>query len=1586
VQGSQEGRPQGPVTPPEIGLGPIVAPGGPAAGTAGPAGPEETPAALTAARPDATIGPMAHEPGVGGTPESPSPKPPGETRLPWQMTQDEYAVLYDIPQPQLSSKEISDVVRTLDMAYPRTDSLREFLRGDVIADLKQKGVDSLDAYHVTNTSTETLRSDGIAGSSVDNVGRPSGNLRASSVYMFLDPDDILLGYPGILGAKNRINDVLHIKIPVDALVDIFWDSNFNVTYGTYSSVRYEGNVPASWIVGEYKYNAPSNEDIERNKRRAPAYYHGKEVRAAVEQGLVVPLESVQPYAGNDWADKYIKLFESSPRSESAGPSTPAAPADTASDLIAPDVLAGAEREAAATGEPAGPGRAQEGEVTPQNLPTDSVVIFKGPLYHNTDRETAEHILAGGFQIQETAGLTEAERGWAAGNLGDGVYLSPFYAENMNRWGGDSNLQALPTRPLRLYSLGSAEGSARIRIGRADELKAQGYDGIIVNDPHPQSGGFQVVVFDPSLLRTTGIVEDMDIPEPDLQGQTARLRSGSDLIAPEILAGAEREAAAQARERFVGPGEFTFEDYAGALAGTSEEALRRLARSLGTKVPGATGETLRKWIGDAIGTLTQAGAEPPPAVEGEAHPGSLTYQNFFARYGEALAHPGTPANAAWLARYTQGEGPQGVKGLYAGLVDEWHRINAWPAFYELTGQERPPAAQPPEESAAPAEPTEDELREQIAQEETAQVVQAVREFFGEAAPPDLPAAPPAGASGPSPSLPGPAGPWELVLARQVLDRLGIYHDEDTGRPLANRDLWRLWSAFQLPHDRALWFPQYAPVREVQVQRQRNFRVLVQALVEKSKAYFDLTDGERRGVDELLVAIDTDPGNGKLHAQLQAALTDRQRAGAEAFRQTLDDVAELYVAKMQALAVRPDWIEQFRARIGNYVPHTWYGGWVIVVQDPATKRTLYKSQVPGIQRKIETERLRAEFPGARIVGPIKATKMPSEAYQESTYPAVTAMIDLIMARVNARAGGIAGITPEQEDLIRQTAADWWKEKGFGAHFIQRQEVPGWTGDLRRPFAEYLQGVAGSLTKMEAALGFPEALAEIDPRRTPNLFARAVEDTKYWLGDDRDWGRTIPLIYANYLWGRVSSAVANTTQNLVLGWPVLSKHTRWSLAKLLTAMADVAGDTLDERETAYLARKEAQGFLEPRLSQEIGARGGNAAARAIRTPLEKVGSALDFMQRAERFNRRSMYIACLRAGLADPAAEPGADPADALVEEAHFEYGKGNRPPVARGLLKPLTLFKTWNLNYLTWEKNQIKQGEVGALARSRIAAWSLIGLGGGALLGPALYKIWPWIFGTNPEEEMEKLAGQIAAKILFRGVPSLANVSLRGSLGQEDLFPIPDPGQSWEEFLPRWAGGITADLPARVGRLGQDLANRQYARALEDAVPEFARSPLAAWRLYHQGATTRSGRPIGNIESVLDLEADQRLKLTETEALLKSLGFQPDRLARERDRETMVRIIAQDQTQRKTRWADRLYLALKSGDADSAREVLTEIADHNARLRARGQGHLAVETRDMRTLLRNRAKPVNEIPARLLNVYWDIWGKEPAAGPGKPVPVK
>jgi hypothetical protein len=165
-----------------------------------------------------------------------------------------------IPSPEiprkLSQKQFEGILQDIDGYGPieADDPYRTQEFRSIIKRLKTAGIDYIDMYHVTDAGIQDFNIDGIRSSSVDYIGRAGENARASSVYGFLDPDDIEKSYDGILGAESETPNVIHIKVPVENIGDFRWDSNFNLTYGAYSGIRFVGNIPSKWISGAYPYN------------------------------------------------------------------------------------------------------------------------------------------------------------------------------------------------------------------------------------------------------------------------------------------------------------------------------------------------------------------------------------------------------------------------------------------------------------------------------------------------------------------------------------------------------------------------------------------------------------------------------------------------------------------------------------------------------------------------------------------------------------------------------------------------------------------------------------------------------------------------------------------------------------------------------------------------------------------------------------------------------------------------------------------------------------------------------------------------------------------------------------------------------------------------------------------------------------------------------------------------------------------------------------------------------------------------------------------------------------------------------------
>ena len=1001
-----------------------------------------------------------------------------------------------------------------------------------------------------------------------------------------------------------------------------------------------------------------------------------------------------------------------------------------------------------------------------------------------------------------------------------------------------------------------------------------------------------------------------------------------------------------------------------------DILRDVARDLGVPVEGGGVEGLRSRVAARLAELTET--EPKPPLEGQPHPGSLPYDQFSKLYGEELAKGQSP----WLDRYA--EGAEKPRQMYKRLREEYRAGRAWETLYDwvpVDEAEKPPVrpSEPravegapevgpetvrpeTEGTASPVAFTDAEVvrhnQDRAADETTA----AVYDYFGVLAPADATITEPTEA--------------DIGFLKGLYTRL-THGDVEI---LSDKDFQDIFKYLQQPEDIARSFPQFRPLVEIQRAREEQKQALDRHFGDLLEPYFQLPEKQQLEVDRVIAMMgQRDPG---VQSHIDA-LTAQQRKAYDAVRMGLDQAAEMLVEFMEKLGVRKEWIDEFRGHIGFYFPHVWYGKYRVVAKD-AQGNTL---EIAGVKTKgkvaAERDRLQQAYPQAKVFA-LEAKKMPMEAYQDvGAYQGMVQMMERVVEIANREMGKQQGLTDSQKQVLNEAWTDLWKEKGFGMHFIQRQDVPGYTENLRKPLLEYFSGFTGYLTKMQACQQFPEGLAQIDASRTPSLYRYASEYVRYLTGDDSAGAITRPIknvLFHAYLHGNLKSAAVNLTQNHVLGWPVLSKLTQWPLAKMLYHQARTAARRLTDGEKAFLAQLETSGALDPKFATELKDFGGNAIYRAAWKKGQKVYNFADFFTKAEQFNRRAMAVALYNA---DPSLRTDLKRTSELIEEAHFRFSKGNRPQLWRGYLSPFMAFRSYTLNYLTWVKNEVKAGRIGPAARSMAALAFYGGLKSTPFAAPLLL-LWRKVWGSDPEADIREALGDLAesvaidpatgervADMLMRGAPSVLGISLTGSIAMNDIVPRFSPDVDREEAVRDWMLGVMGSIPQRVNRISASLRAGDRLRAVEDAAPEFLRNPLAAWRMYSQGSATRSGRPI------IDHEFHQQMKLSEYEAIVKALGFQPDRLAKQYQIKAYLDEIYARKQAIKAQWADRLVLSAKTGDGDGVTEVLDEIEAYNRKMERRGREDLTIKGSELEQMLSTRLQPVGLPAESMLGTYERIW---------------
>ena len=638
-----------------------------------------------------------------------------------------------------------------------------------------------------------------------------------------------------------------------------------------------------------------------------------------------------------------------------------------------------------------------------------------------------------------------------------------------------------------------------------------------------------------------------------------------------------------------------------------------------------------------------------------------------------------------------------------------------------------------------------------------------------------------------------------------------------------------------------------------------------------------------------------------------------------REALDAAFLRAYNKMAAMSDLADTdLEMYRTEFGNihnYFPHQRTGKYFVVAK--VGKETVFRkhfdvpfgSSVREEWAKIVAEH-RKDFPDATWEDPREAQKLPDDILGAPIDPEA---MEQIISAAASRLGD-----SEQAERVRSTllsgVADVLKARGFGAHGIHRQNIPGFeTQDVKGVLYSYMAGLNGWLTKMEAAADFARALGKIDASASPRLWEYAAQYTKDMLRNsdqiDRITGNIKSVAFAWYLGGNIKTAVVNLTQNAVVGVPRLQQYVTGGGGHWLKSAMDTIGLTysgkglhgakkLTAEEAAMLQELYGNSVITDAYMEEV--RGQVSTSPSLRM-WERFTRLLGWpMSKVEIFNRTSLALAAYRAArvgafktkaLKEYGLEPGQkmtheqarDFAAMLVRDTHFEYGRGNLPEflrsnVAGRMLSPVFTFRSFGANILNlWWRALLYEGKEGRtfVAKSLGATVAL----GGLTAFPFYATLAALCAAASGDDEdwTAKIRNALPANNLLRdvvcyGLPSLLGVNIGGSLRMETPFTEGmKRGETFKEAMTESLGdllGIPYDLA--VNKPSKFLEARRFGadyRAVEALVPTFVANAMQAWRLSTEGQTTLRGRPINSPGQ------PGARKLSTGEAFGKALGFQP-----------------------------------------------------------------------------------------------------------------
>lgn len=795
----------------------------------------------------------------------------------------------------------------------------------------------------------------------------------------------------------------------------------------------------------------------------------------------------------------------------------------------------------------------------------------------------------------------------------------------------------------------------------------------------------------------------------------------------------------------------------------------------------------------------------------------------------------------------------------------------------------------------------------------------------------------------------------VMGRGVsADVEDILSNEEMGKLIPRHDLSLAERLFKLPHWVAKDHAGFAKVYDRQLRRVEERSAALKATLEQVPLLFDGDASKRLGqkeqeqlaamiwkwdgkqigplnaiekfnvVDQTVNGRDVLELNPDYQKKFRAWLKEQPEP--ERVKQAFGQVREALDAaflraynKMAAMSDLADTdLEIYRTEFGNihnYFPHQRTGKYFVVAK--VGKETVFRkhfdvpfgSSVREEWAKIVAEH-RKDFPDATWEDPREAQKLPDDILGAPIDPEA---MEQIISAAASRLGD-----SEQAERVRSTllsgVADVLKARGFGAHGIHRQNIPGFeTQDVKGVLYSYMAGLNGWLTKMEAAADFARALGKIDASASPRLWEYAAQYTKDMLRNsdqiDRITGNIKSVAFAWYLGGNIKTAVVNLTQNAVVGVPRLQQYVTGGGGHWLKSAMDTIGLTysgkglhgakkLTAEETAMLQELYGNSVITDAYMEEI--RGQISASPSLRM-WERFTRLLGWpMSKVEIFNRASLALAAYRAArvgafktkaLKEYGLEPGQkmtheqarDFAAMLVRDTHFEYGRGNLPEflrsnVAGRMLSPVFTFRSFGANILNlWWRALLYEGKEGRtfVAKSLGATVAL----GGLTAFPFYATLAALCAAASGDDEdwTAKIRNALPANNLLRdvvcyGLPSLLGVNIGGSLRMETPFTEGmKRGGTFKEAMTESLGdllGIPYDLA--VNKPSKFLEARRFGadyRAVEVLVPTFVANAMQAWRLSTEGQTTLRGRPINSPGQ------PGARKLSTGEAFGKALGFQP-----------------------------------------------------------------------------------------------------------------
>lgn len=683
---------------------------------------------------------------------------------------------------------------------------------------------------------------------------------------------------------------------------------------------------------------------------------------------------------------------------------------------------------------------------------------------------------------------------------------------------------------------------------------------------------------------------------------------------------------------------------------------------------------------------------------------------------------------------------------------------------------------------------------------------------------------------------------------------------------------------------------------------------------------------------------------------------------------------------------------------YFPHVRFGDHVIRVLDEEgnvlERRHFFGTRLTADAKAAKIlEELKAKYGDS--IKDIEYEKLKGLSEDVFDSPMHTVDMDKLIQEAINRTGSPEEMKEKMRQAIEWQVAELFKERGFGQHMKHRarHNIPGYEmEDIGKVLLAYKSGEYGFFTKMDAARKFGKALTKIDAKKKPNIYAWAKNYVTDMLRNadriDALVNMAKNLMFLNFLGGNFKTAAVNLTQNLITGYPRLGvelgfKHAATSFIRdagkaLCHQISDGKAKSLTPEEKAFLQDFYDRGITRDNFMREMM---GDLTGGRMSYAWRQFSRVMAWpMSAAERFNRTSLALAAYRAARAGKVVntktlerfgyqkgqkfdeQSARDFAAGLVTDSHYLYGKANRPEIFRHgdvgkVASSFYTFRSFTHNTLEFWRTLFKMGWRGKAAVG-ISLGMTATLGGlvSVPLWSTVMTVWRQLFadGDDPERKLYNWAykngGKNAADVLFYGMPSMAGVTISGSLGME--LPILQDlkgDKPWgRQILSSGMEifGVPVAMLEKIGNTFESAGKGDYWRATEEALPTAASNVMKAIRLADEGMTTRSGKPIAD-------GTGRPIKLSKSESVAKALGFQPVRQSKAFDAHKGQSDVEAFKKNKQDELVTRYLKAFRAKDMAAKEEVLREWRNYNNKMIREDKRHLVIKP--LYPLAMQRMKP-------------------------------